>query len=68
MAVTAEERSLIHEAMNDFTKNGHCITTESIALFVKTKHGKDVDMDVIAELQREQTKNIIRRINQNEHC
>lgn len=68
MEISAEERRLVHEAMNELAKNEHCITTESIALFVKTKHGKDVDMDVIAELQREQTKNIIRRINQNEHC
>lgn len=63
MKISDEERSLVHDAMNSLAKNGHCITTESIALFVKTKHGKDVDMDVIAELQREQTKNIIRRIN-----
>lgn len=62
MKISAEERRLIYEAMNDFTKNGHCITTESIALFVKTKHGKDVDMEKIAEIQREQTKNIARRL------
>lgn len=63
MKISDEERRMIHEAMNELARRGHCITTESIALFVKTKHGKDVDMDVIAELQREQTKNIIRRIN-----
>lgn len=62
MAVTTEDRSLVHEAMNELAKNGHCITTESIALFVKTKHGKDVDMEKIAEIQREQTKNIARRL------
>lgn len=60
MAGTDEERRLVYDAMNDFTKNGHCITTESIALFVWTKHGKEVSMDTIADIQREQTNNIIR--------
>lgn len=63
MAGTDEERRLIYDAMNDFTKNGHCITTERLAIFIKTKHGKDINMDVIAEVQREQTKNIARRLN-----
>jgi hypothetical protein len=64
MAIIAEDRRLVHEAMNELAKNGHCITTESIALFVKTKHGKYVDMEVIADIQREQTKNIARRLSQ----
>lgn len=63
MKISDEERRMIHDAMNSLAKTGHCITTESIALFIRAKHGKDVDMDVIAEFQREQTKNIIRRIN-----
>lgn len=60
MAGTAEERRLVYEAMNNLAKNGHCITTESIAVFVKTKRGKDISMEVIADIQREQTNNIAR--------
>lgn len=64
MGISAEERSLVHEAMNSLAKDGHCITTESIALFIKAKHGKDVDMEKIAEVQREQVNNIARRLNE----
>lgn len=60
MAGTDEERRLVYEAMNDFTKNGHCITTERLAIFIKTKHGKTVSTEVIAEVQREQTNNTAR--------
>lgn len=64
MEISTEERRLIHDAMKKLMENEQCVTTESIALFVKTKHGKDVDMEKIAEVQREQTKNIARRLNE----
>lgn len=64
MAGTAEERRLVYDAMNSLAKHGHCITTESIAIFIKTKYGKDVSMEKIADIRREQTKNIARRLSE----
>lgn len=62
MEISAEERRLVHDAMKKLMENEQCVTTEGIALFVKTKHGRDIDMDTIADIQREQTNNVVRRL------